>query len=419
MREPAELNAHQWKLVGLLGATIILNHYDFMVLNFALSHIQEGLNVAEADIGSVVAYTRLGVIPALLLAMISDRVGRRRLLLITVVGFTLCSTLTAFVRDITEFTALQFLARMFINAEEMLAIVVIAEELDAKSRGFGLGILAALGSLGAGLAAIVFGFVEILPFGWRALYLVCVVPLFYLVWLRRELPETARFEAENERRLATEGGTPRSYLQPIRDLLQRYPRRMLALCAAIFPAAVVMISASTFVPKTLLDVHGYAAGDVTILYLVAGLLVFVSNALAGNFADRFGRRRVLVAALLLNGLGIAAFFNLSGPAIIVAWILMMASLVGIDVLFGALGSELFPTAYRSTASATRALTWMVGGSIGLWIEQWIFPFAGDHPTALTWMLCLVWIAPLVVVFFLPETAKRELEDISPDFVGSP
>ena len=182
MRNPAELDAHQWKLVGLLGATIVLNHYDFMVLNLALSQIQVGLGVAEGDIGSVVAYTRLGVIPALLLALVADRVGRRRLLLITVVGFTVCTSLTAFARDINEFTGLQILARMFINAEEMLAIVVIAEELGANNRGFGLGVLAAMGSLGAGLAAVVFGFVDMLPYGWRSLYLVGVVPLFYLVF---------------------------------------------------------------------------------------------------------------------------------------------------------------------------------------------------------------------------------------------
>ena len=124
---------------------------------------------------------------------------------------------------------------------------------------------------------------------------------------------------------------------------------------------------------------------------------------------------MLAAALLLNGLGIATFYNSSGGTIVAAWIVMMGSLVGIDVLFGALGTELFPTAYRSTASATRALTWMVGGSIGLWIEQWIFQFAGDHATALTWMLGLAWIAPVVILLFLPETAKRELEHIAQFF----
>ena len=55
--EPAELSPHQWSLVGLLGATIILYHYDFGILNLALAHIQAGLDIPEAEIGSLVAFT--------------------------------------------------------------------------------------------------------------------------------------------------------------------------------------------------------------------------------------------------------------------------------------------------------------------------------------------------------------------------
>jgi hypothetical protein len=92
---------------------------------------------------------------------------------------------------------------------------------------------------------------------------------------------------------------------------------------------------------------------------------------------------------------------------------MMACGVAVDVLFGALGSELFPTSYRSTASGVRAAVGTVAGSAGLWLESWLYPMAGSHAAAITWMLGLVWIAPLVVLLLLPETAGRELEEISP------
>ena len=54
-----------------------------------------------------------------------------------------------------------------------------------------------------------------------------------------------------------------------------------------------------------------------------------------------------------------------------------------------------------------------GGSAGLWLESQLFPLAGSHALAITWLLGLAWIAPLVVLFFLPETARRELEEIAP------
>ncbi len=395
----------------MLGLTLQINHYDFALLTLALPQIQAGLAIPEDQIGSLVASVRLGVLPALALAFLADRAGRRRLLVITILGFTLCTAATAFARDAAQFTTFQFLGRMFIAAEEMLAIVVLTEELGAESRGFGLGILAAFGALGFGTAALALALVEVLPFGWRALYLVGAAPLLWVAWLRRRVPETRRFAADREARRGEKGLA--AALRPLRDLLFMYPRRMLALCAALIPSALVAITAATFVSKYLQSVQGWRPGDVTLLYSVAGALVFATTVAAGALADRFGRRRMMTGALILNAVGIAGFYNATGPWIVAAWVLMTACGVGIEVLFGALGSELFPTSYRSTASGVRAAVGTVAGSAGLWIEGALFPLAGGHAEAITWMLGLTWIAPLVVALLLPETARRELEEIAP------
>jgi len=122
----------------------------------------------------------------------------------------------------------------------------------------------------------------------------------------------------------------------------------------------------------------------------------------------------MAVALILNAVGIAGFYHTSGGWIVASWALMMACGVGVDVLFGALGSELFPTSYRSTASGVRAAVGTVAGSAGLWLEGWLFPPAGGHAEAITWMLGLAWIAPVVILLLLPETARREFEEIAPE-----
>ena len=411
LRSPPPLTRGQWSLLGLLGLTLLINHYDFAILSLALPQIQAGLAIPEDRIGSLMAAIRLGVLPAFLLAFLADRAGRRRLLVVTILGFTVCTAATAFARDIWQFQTLQFLARMFIAAEEMLAIVVLTEELDAKTRGFGLGMLAAFGALGFGVAALALALVNVLPFGWRALYIVGAVPLLWIAWLRRRVPETRRFAAEQAAR-GSEAGLG-AVLRPLRELVSRYPRRMLALCAAIAPAALIAITGTGFVSKYLQDVQGWRPGQVTLLYGVAGFLVFVSTIAAGSLADRFGRRAVMTTALLMNAVGIACFYNTSGAWIIAAWVIMTSGGVALDTLFGALGSELFPTSYRSTASGVRSAAGTTGGSAGLWLASLLFPFAGSHAAAITWLLALAWIAPLVVLFLLPETARRELEEIAP------
>jgi putative MFS transporter len=416
VRSAPELEAREWSLLGLLGLTLLINHYDFAVLTLALPQIQAGLWIPEQEIGRVVASIRLGVLPALLLAFVADRAGRRRMLVLTILGFTLCTTLTAFAPNASAFVALQFTARMFIAAEEMLAIVVIAEEFTAEARGFGLGILAAFGALGFGAAALVLALVNKLPFGWRALYLVGALPLLWVAWLRRRIPETRRFEAERGARPVE--SSVQQALRPLRELASRYPGRMLALCAALTTAAIATTTAATFVSKFLQQTHGYAPGQVTLLFVSAGFLVFVSTVAAGTLADRFGRRRMIAAALGLNALGIFGFYHAQGPWVIASWVLMAGCSVGADVLFGALGSELFPTSYRSTASGVRSAAATVGGSLGLWLEAQLFPTAGSHAAAITWLLGLAWLAPVIVLASLPETARRELEDIAPSMADA-
>jgi MFS family permease len=141
----------------------------------------------------------------------------------------------------------------------------------------------------------------------------------------------------------------------------------------------------------------------------------VGNVAAGRLADRAGRRATIAAALVVNAAGIFGFYNLPMPWPIAAWVAMMFCLVGADVLFGALGSELFPTRYRSTASSLRALAWTLGGAIGLAVEGALFGVVGDsHGEVISAMLVLAWIPPLVIWLGIPETAAKELEEIAPD-----
>jgi len=412
LRAPNDVTPRQWRLLGLLGVTVLINHYDFGILTAALLQIQNELGVAEADVGRMVGVIRVGAILALPLSVVADRRGRRRLLIITILGFTLCTVLTALAQTPAQFTVLQFGARMFVSAEELLAVVVIAEEFGAARRGFALGVMAALGSLGHAFAYIGFGFIDVLPWGWRSLYLIGAVPLLLLAWIRRTLPETRRFEAEQAAR-GSEGGL-RAALQPLRDLLLTYPGRAAALAAMIVPASMIMIAANTFPVKFLQEEHGWTPGMIPVLMVGGGFLVYASMSLAGTIADRVGRRRMAATGMILNALGIWIFYNGSGWAVVPGWVLMLAGFVSADVIFGALGSELFPTAYRSTASGFRALCWIAGGVLGLVVvEGQLFGLFGSHAAAVTWMLAGAWIAPLVALFSIPETARRELEEIAP------
>ena len=401
-------------MLGVLGAANLIDNYDVGVMGLALPQIQAGLRVAEADIGALTAVVRMGVIPAIFLSVVADRTGRRRLLLLTILSFTVCTFLTAFARSAAEFVALQFLARIFIAAEGMLAVVVIIEEFDADTRGWGIGMLGALGAMGHGLASIVFSVVNQLPFGWRALYVVGVVPLLLVAWFRRTLSETRRFEHHRDTR-PVEAGL-RAAVRPFRNLASMYPGRIVALCAALLPVAFVFETTTLFASKFLQQVHEYSPADVALMYLTIGVLAPIGNVIAGSWADRFGRKRVMIAGLFANGGAVALFYHAAGAVVPVAWGLMVMTLTMVMVLFAALGGELFPTSYRSTASGVRAVVATLGAALGLWTEGQLYGIVGSHATAITLMLVATPIAPVVIALFLPETATRDLDDVSPERV---
>ena len=115
--------------------------------------------------GVTVAYFRIAALAALLVAASADLVGRRRLLLLTILGQASFTLLTAFDRrTMPSFVwAYRSLTRVFGYAEEMLCFVVIAEEVPASARGWSNGTMSAAGlSPAPGLASLLFAAVTIL-----------------------------------------------------------------------------------------------------------------------------------------------------------------------------------------------------------------------------------------------------------------
>ncbi len=405
-----KLPAKHWKLLGLLGAAEFVDHYDVGLLSNLLIYIQAGLGVAEGEIGFFSAAIRAGVFLSFVAGFLADRFGRRRLLLATVIGYTTATFLTAFARTPIEFAILQCLGRGFLYAETAIAIVVITEELAAKDRGFGLGLLGALGACGHGVSALALPLVAHAPFGWRAFYALGALPLLWLAVLRRSLPETSRFSSANVVR------TP--WWHPAHALFTAYPRRLISLLAVVFAIDFAASAAGGFMVKTLLEEHAYRPGQVTLLYFVGGAIAVVGNQLSGQLSDRVGRRPILVALLGLMGLAFAGFYGLSGFIIAPLWVVQVFAIQGVSVLVRALGSELFPTSYRSTASSLRMVFATLGGSAGLVLESVMYRELGSHGAAITALLPALLVALALVWFALPESAARELEEVSPERASS-
>jgi putative MFS transporter len=407
---PPELTPRQWKVLGLVAIVSLFEQYDLYLFQLSLKQIQADLQISEASLGYLGSLVRMGGILAFPIALAADRVGRRKILLLTVVVYTLLTGASAFAPNATTFVTLQFLARAFAVAETLIAVVVIAEEFAPEHRGWGIGALGAIQASGAGLASLAFGFVEYLPFGWRALYLLGLVPLLLVAYWRRNLPETDRFAALQENRDSALQVTPT--LEPIRRLMSEHRKLVGALILASFAFGMTMGPAGFFAPKYLQDVHGWTPAAVASLSFLGGAFAIIGNPLAGWLSDRNGRRPMASLFGFAFALVTVAYYTAAGIFVPALWILLIFSMMGTEVTLSAFGAELFPTSQRSTASSIRSVSRDIGMVAGLSMVSVLFLTLGSNWSAVAALAGTCVVVPLVVWTAFPETARRTLEEIT-------
>lgn len=400
------------RILGLVGVAALLSGYDVQIFGLVAKQFLAEFGRGTTDTGPTVALFRLGVFGALALCLLADVIGRRTLLLFTIAGMALGTLATAFAPSFEAAVAAQFVTRVFAYTEDMLCIVVIAEELEERSRGWALGVVAALGALGSGLAILTFAAVDIIPHGWRGIYVIGAVPLLLVAWMRRRLPETRRFQALRES--GTGGRGMRDLWRPITALLRLYPLRTALVMAIAFVFAFSTAPAMILLPTYLQSDRGFLPWMVTALFIGTGLVGLLVSISIGRLSDRVGRRPVIGSGVLLAAAGFGLIYT--GGSV---WLAIVGVLFGVfsqlvvNTQSEGATAELFPTAYRATASALRFIGGIVGGSVSLYLHGAVLaePFGFGEA-----VLLLMFPLPLAVlgVFLLQETAGRRLEDIAPE-----
>ena len=293
--------------------------------------------------------------------------------------------------------ASQTVARGFATALALLVAVVAAEEMPAGSRAYAISVLAMTAALGAGMAVWFLPLADLGVSAWRVLYLLPVAGIALALHLRRDLPESHRYEVAHER-------------APTRA----HPRRVALLAASGFLLAVFTAPASQFQNEFLRSEHGFTALQITLFTLATSTPGGLGILIGGRLADLRGRRLVGAVAVA-GGVGLTVAMYLAQ-----SWGLWVASAVGSVVgaaavpALGVYGPELFPTTSRGRTNGIISAVGVVGSSAGLLAAGALSDSLGSFSPAMALLAIGPAILAVLIVVAYPETAHLELEEINPE-----
>ncbi len=407
-------------LLVVLGTATFFEGFDTAISAIVLKDLAESFNIPldeTAQITGPLIPIGLGAFGALAVTMLGDRIGRRPLLVGTTFLYAIFTGLTATSQTLTMFVVFQFFARTFLLAEYATAITMVTEEFPAERRGRALGTLTALGALGLPIVAVLHLLVKDTALGWRILYLVGLIPLVVVGFLRLKLKETERWTTAK-----AEGSTLNHH--KIRQLLHQADRSIIWKVGALyFFSHFALLGAVTWWPFYA-GVHlDYSDATITLLLGVAYPLGVTGYYLAGRLADRYGRRRTGTLFLFVGMVfGIAVFQISDATLMFPALVLAVFFGFGMNPILAAIASELFPTALRATAVAfVRSIFGTIGGIAGPITVGVLagasaaerfpsMPLLGNMGDVVA-MVALMNIPAAIMLWKLPETAGTELEDI--------
>lgn len=386
-------------LVAGLGSTLFSANVDF---------ITDAFDRTDRAVGFGSALTRIGVLVALVAAALADRMGRRRMLLVSTAGVCAASGLSAVAPTFEAFIAFQLLSRGFFNAVFVVSGIVAVEEAPERGRAYAVAMVTLAWGAGEALGVVLLPLGDLGPQTWRLSYAVSALMILALPGFARRLPETTRYRDAAARLV------PRGRL---RDLtVPAYRNRFAVIMAAALLLNLLAAPSSQFANRFLGDERGLSGLEITLfLAVVGGLPGLVGLFLGGRLSETLGRRPVAVWGTAVGTVTIMVFYLSSGLAL---WALgtVNALLVAATVpAVRALSVELFPTEVRGTAAAASLVTGVAGSVAGL-VAVGIL---SDHISlggAIAWTGVGALAAALLLLPRLPEPAHEDLDVISPPMV---
>lgn len=393
---PDQIDARQGLVLGLLAAASMSSAFTNTLFTQTAQFAAEDFGVGDTGFGNAMSVVRAGIVIALPLAWLADRIGRQRVMRAVAWAAPTVSALGAFAPSFPVLVATQAVGRPLGLALDFLIAVVVAEEMPRNSRAYAVSVMAMASGFGAGIAVMALPLADLGESSWRLVYLVTLVWLVVALDITRRLPETARFQR------------PHVIAPPL-------DRRRFATVATVAVFVNLFVApASGFQNRYLDEIRGFDASTIALFTLVTATPAGLGLVVGGKLADIRGRRRLIATALPVATLLVLGSFVVDGAPM---WLAAFGGGFVGGIAFPALAvyrAELFPTGNRGRAAGLLTAAALLGGIVGLQLVGRLLDRGASYGEVMGLVALGQIVVVLVVIFKFPETAHRSLEELNPE-----
>ncbi|UWM78140.1 aromatic acid/H+ symport family MFS transporter (plasmid) [Rhizobium sp. WSM4643] len=366
-------------IIALCGLLILFDGYDLIVYGAVAPALlgKASWGLTPGMVGRAASITLFGMLlGALVAGTLADRIGRRKVIIGSLLSFSVMMIGSGLAPNFLVFEGTRFLAGLGLGALFPTVTALIIEFSPPKRKAMAYSI-ALLGYLAGGIISGMLGMLLIQEYGWRPLMIIGGAPILLLSFFIRLIPESPEWLATKNRQteanqIANQYGLPNAVARPaalrqvgIRSLFSE--GRLLPTLNAWsihFCSLLLTFGMVNWLP-TIMNKMGYDLGSALLFSVTLNLGAAVGLLIGARIADR-GNVKIVVAGMFLLGACSIWLLTQMDQGLQVYGLVALAGTgtIGTQILANILVGNLYPVEIRGTGLGFSLGIGRIGGMIG-------------------------------------------------------
>jgi MFS family permease len=398
----ADIDARRALVAGAFGW--MLDAFDVMLFALVLPAVSADLGLSKAQgglLGSVMLIAAAA--GGIGFGWIADRFGRTRAMMLSIALYSIFTAACGMATSLGQFVVFRILLGLGMGGEWTSGAALVSEWWPSEHRGKALGLMQSGWAIGYAVAALVAGVVQPL-FGWRAVFLVGILPAFFTLWVQRRVREPAIWTTATRSTSVSSG---------MRSIFGAGIARLTIVLTLMNTCTLfAWWGFNLWLPSYLKAPPaqggiglGAAATSTFVVFMQIGM--WFGYITFGFVSDRFGRKSSYVSYLVSAAVLLGIYVTVRVPSVLFALGPLVAfTATGYFSGFGAVTAEIYPTVIRATA---QGFTYNIGRLASAAAPLLVGSLAERQGFGTALLVCSAAFGLAAVAWiWIPETKGREL-----------